>query len=211
VRTVGDRLVEADALRVQGAPAPADRLREARRAYVTYLWSQERRITVDPSVAHALEVIGPPDRDLEAGAAGVSRANGLEPGISGVNGLEPGTSGVNGLESGASDVNGLESGVSGLNGLESGAPEVDGTSRRPSAVPEGRIPPAGTLTAREHEIALLVSQGLSNRAIAGELVISSATVARHVANILAKLGFSSRTQVAAWMVERRAHQAGGQS
>ena len=54
------------------------------------------------------------------------------------------------------------------------------------------------LTPREHEIVLLIAQGLSNKQIADELVISPATAARHVANILAKLGFSSRTQVASW-------------
>ena len=54
------------------------------------------------------------------------------------------------------------------------------------------------LTRREHEIVMLIAQGLSNREIAGELVISPATAARHVANILAKLGFTSRTQVASW-------------
>jgi predicted ATPase/DNA-binding NarL/FixJ family response regulator len=54
------------------------------------------------------------------------------------------------------------------------------------------------LTPREHEIVLLISQGLSNREIADELVISPATAARHVANILAKLGYTSRTQVASW-------------
>ncbi|MQA96083.1 MAG: tetratricopeptide repeat protein [Streptosporangiales bacterium] len=58
---------------------------------------------------------------------------------------------------------------------------------------------AGVLTAREREIAALVARGLSNRGIADELVISPATAARHVANILAKLGFSSRTQIAAWV------------
>ena len=54
------------------------------------------------------------------------------------------------------------------------------------------------LTPREHEIVRLIARGLSNREIAGELVISPATAARHVASILAKLGFSSRTQVASW-------------
>jgi predicted ATPase/DNA-binding CsgD family transcriptional regulator len=54
------------------------------------------------------------------------------------------------------------------------------------------------LTRREHEIVVLIAQGLSNREIAGELVISPATAARHVANILAKLGFTKRTQVASW-------------
>jgi DNA-binding NarL/FixJ family response regulator len=59
-----------------------------------------------------------------------------------------------------------------------------------------------TLTPRELEIAGLIARGLSNRAIAGELVISQATVARHVANMLTKLGFSSRAQVAAWMARQ---------
>jgi DNA-binding NarL/FixJ family response regulator len=45
---------------------------------------------------------------------------------------------------------------------------------------------------------VLIARGLSNRQIADELVISPATAARHVANILAKLGFTSRTQVASW-------------
>ena len=57
---------------------------------------------------------------------------------------------------------------------------------------------ASPLTAREHEIVVLIGRGLSNRQIADELVISPATAARHVANILAKLGFTSRTQIASW-------------
>jgi predicted ATPase/DNA-binding CsgD family transcriptional regulator len=63
--------------------------------------------------------------------------------------------------------------------------------------------PPGTLTPRECEVAALVASGHSNKAIAGELVISPATVARHVANILAKLGFSSRVQIAAWAVDKQ--------
>jgi DNA-binding CsgD family transcriptional regulator/Tfp pilus assembly protein PilF len=59
------------------------------------------------------------------------------------------------------------------------------------------------LTRRELEIAALIARGLSNRAIADELVISPATAARHVANILAKLGFSSRTQVAVWVARHK--------
>jgi DNA-binding NarL/FixJ family response regulator len=58
------------------------------------------------------------------------------------------------------------------------------------------------LTPREWEISKLIARGLSNRAIADELVISPATAARHVANILTKLGFSSRVQVAAWATGR---------
>src|SRR6266571_4298464 len=58
------------------------------------------------------------------------------------------------------------------------------------------------LTARELQIAALIARGLSNRGIAAELVISPATVARHVANIFAKLGFRTRAQVAAWAADR---------
>jgi DNA-binding NarL/FixJ family response regulator len=65
------------------------------------------------------------------------------------------------------------------------------------------IAPHGTLTARERQVAALVAGGRSNKGIAGELVISPATAARHVTNILAKLGFSSRTQIAAWAADQR--------
>jgi predicted ATPase/DNA-binding CsgD family transcriptional regulator/Tfp pilus assembly protein PilF len=58
----------------------------------------------------------------------------------------------------------------------------------------------GPLTPREHEIVTLIAKGLTNQQIADELVISPATVARHVANILPKLGFTSRTQVASWAI-----------
>jgi DNA-binding CsgD family transcriptional regulator len=60
-----------------------------------------------------------------------------------------------------------------------------------SAVPD-------SLTAREREVVALIAAGKSNREIAAELFISPATAARHVANILAKLGYSSRSQVAVW-------------
>ena len=58
--------------------------------------------------------------------------------------------------------------------------------------------PAGSLTDREREVAALVADGLSNRAIAARLVISQRTVDGHVERILAKLCFTSRSQVAAW-------------
>jgi predicted ATPase/DNA-binding CsgD family transcriptional regulator len=69
------------------------------------------------------------------------------------------------------------------------------------AAGSGTLPhptPLFTLTPREREIAALVASGYSNKAIADELVISPATAARHVANILSKLGFTSRAQIAAW-------------
>ena len=48
------------------------------------------------------------------------------------------------------------------------------------------------LTPRETEVLRLVASGLSNREIAGSLVLSEHTVHRHVANILRKLAQSSR-------------------
>ncbi|MFF0813610.1 ATP-binding protein [Rhodococcus sp. NPDC003318] len=59
------------------------------------------------------------------------------------------------------------------------------------------------LTRRESEVAALVAQGLTNKEIAAVLVISRRTVDGHVEHILAKLGFTSRAQVAAWEVGRR--------
>ena len=58
------------------------------------------------------------------------------------------------------------------------------------------------LTGRELEVLRLVAAGLSNRAIAEELVISEHTVARHLQNIFAKLGVSSRTAATAFAFER---------
>jgi non-specific serine/threonine protein kinase len=74
----------------------------------------------------------------------------------------------------------------------------------PAARPGGQAAPdAGPaspweqLTARERQVAALVAQGLTNREIAARLVVSKRTVDAHVEHILAKLGFSSRVQVAA--------------
>ncbi|MFL7840260.1 MAG: response regulator [Candidatus Promineifilaceae bacterium] len=52
------------------------------------------------------------------------------------------------------------------------------------------------LTDREQEIATLIAQGLSNKEIAQELVLSSNTIRSHVSNILRKLKLSNRTQIA---------------
>ena len=62
---------------------------------------------------------------------------------------------------------------------------------------------ASVLSPREIEVAELVAEGLSNPAIARRLYLSRPTVASHVAHILTKLGFSSRTQIAAWAARRR--------
>ncbi|RYE38528.1 MAG: response regulator transcription factor, partial [Hyphomicrobiales bacterium] len=61
---------------------------------------------------------------------------------------------------------------------------------------------ASALTKRERQVADLIAEGLTNQAIADRLVISPRTAQGHVEHILAKLGFTSRTQVAAWVVER---------
>lgn len=60
----------------------------------------------------------------------------------------------------------------------------------------------GGLTAREREVAALVAQGKSNRDIAEALVVSERTVGAHVGNILSKLEFSSRTQIATWVISQ---------
>jgi non-specific serine/threonine protein kinase len=51
-------------------------------------------------------------------------------------------------------------------------------------------------------VAALVAAGLTNRQIAERLVIAERTAGNHVDHILAKLGFRSRAQIAAWAVTR---------
>jgi DNA-binding CsgD family transcriptional regulator len=58
------------------------------------------------------------------------------------------------------------------------------------------------LTAREAEVAQLVAQGLTNRAVAERLVLSERTVEHHVRSVLSKLGLSNRAQVAVWASQR---------
>jgi DNA-binding CsgD family transcriptional regulator len=139
----------------------------------TALLDEGRAMSADEAVAYAM---GSP-------AAGRSAANGAAaaPGWP-----RPRAGGGNGQAGGAPAAGGSASGVAG---------PAAGAAAGTAAVPS-------TLTPREREIAALIARGLSNRAIAEELVISQATVARHVANMLTKLGFSSRAQVAAWMARQ---------
>ncbi len=65
----------------------------------------------------------------------------------------------------------------------------------------------GGLTSREREVARLVAQGKSNRAIAEELVVGVSTMEAHITHIFTKLGFSSRAQIAAWAVDKGLAQA----
>lgn len=74
-----------------------------------------------------------------------------------------------------------------------------GTTREPTEQA------GGMLTHREREVAALIAHGLSNREIATRLVITEKTAATHVQNILNKLGFNSRAQIAAWSAAGRLH------
>ncbi|WP_024934737.1 helix-turn-helix domain-containing protein [Actinomadura welshii] len=68
-------------------------------------------------------------------------------------------------------------------------------------------PAAGVLTARETEVLALVATGRTNRAIAADLFLSEKTVARHVSNILGKLGLPSRAAATAYAYEHDLHRS----
>ena len=61
--------------------------------------------------------------------------------------------------------------------------------------------PRQALTRRETEVAMLAARGLTNRDIATRLYLSVRTVEAHIDHILTKLGFRTRTQLAAWAHE----------
>lgn len=67
----------------------------------------------------------------------------------------------------------------------------------------GRAKDIGALTKREREVLHLVAEGLTNQAIAAELVLSVHTVRTHVQTILAKLGAHSKLEAAAVAKRRR--------
>jgi DNA-binding NarL/FixJ family response regulator len=76
-------------------------------------------------------------------------------------------------------------------------------ARRGRYPPEAAAAPHGPperLTSREEEVAALVAQGLTNRQIAEELVVTRRTAENHVQNILRKLGLHSRVQLAVWVL-----------
>jgi DNA-binding CsgD family transcriptional regulator len=62
---------------------------------------------------------------------------------------------------------------------------------------------AGALTPRQREVAALIAAGYSNARIADHLVITQGTVGNHIEQMLRRLGFRSRTQIAVWASERR--------
>ena len=82
------------------------------------------------------------------------------------------------------------------------------TYQAPPVQMSARSPTSDGLTAREREIAGLMAGGLSNREISGRLVITEGTVEVHVKHILSKLGFKSRSQVAAWLAHQQSEASG---
>jgi pimeloyl-ACP methyl ester carboxylesterase len=75
--------------------------------------------------------------------------------------------------------------------------------RRFLALPALRRPAAPTLTPRQREVAALVADGLTNREIAERLFITERSAESHIERICDRMGFRSRSQIAAW------HAAGG--
>ncbi|MFD5087157.1 ATP-binding protein [Kitasatospora sp. NPDC058406] len=63
------------------------------------------------------------------------------------------------------------------------------------------------LTRRERQVAALIAEGKSNKEISAALVISLRTAENHVEHILAKLGFTSRSQIAVWISQQAARSA----
>jgi predicted ATPase/DNA-binding NarL/FixJ family response regulator len=77
-----------------------------------------------------------------------------------------------------------------------------GKSLSPQAITRSMY---GGLSAREREVTRLIAQGTTNREIASRLVVSERTAEAHVSSILGKLGFTSRTQIVAWAIEKELH------
>ena len=84
---------------------------------------------------------------------------------------------------------------------------ADWAARHAPSLPSPVSDPAPAMTLapqvspRELEVARLIAEGLSNRAIAGRLGLSERTIEAHVEHILEKLGFRSRARVATWVTE----------
>ncbi len=74
--------------------------------------------------------------------------------------------------------------------------------------PISGAPSASPLSRRELEIAELVAQGRTNREIAAILFIAVRTAEGHVERVRSKLGFSSRAQIAAWVITQRSESPG---
>ena len=59
-----------------------------------------------------------------------------------------------------------------------------------------------TLTPRQHDIAVLIAAGLTNREIADRLSLTPGTVSGHISNILWCLRLTRRREIVAWAIEQ---------
>lgn len=67
----------------------------------------------------------------------------------------------------------------------------------------------GQLSEQERQILTLIAQGRTNREIGEALFLSENTVKNYVSRLLEKLGLSRRSEAAAYVVRRQAHETGG--
>jgi DNA-binding CsgD family transcriptional regulator len=74
----------------------------------------------------------------------------------------------------------------------------DGSAASHNGIQEDVPVLATALTRRQAEVAALIAQGLTNSEIANQLVLEHGTVANHVREILGRLGFRNRTEIAIW-------------
>ena len=91
-----------------------------------------------------------------------------------------------------------------MRGVPSGQATTDRQLRAPASA-AARYRPRPVLTRRQREVSGLLARGLTNAEIAEQLVLSTGTVANHVASILQRLNVETRTQVATWAVEHGLH------
>lgn len=78
---------------------------------------------------------------------------------------------------------------------------IETWGRTPAQTQPSSRPELDVLTARECDVLRLIGRGLSNREIAGELVVGEATVKTHVNHILMKLGLAARAQAVVFAYE----------
>ena len=76
-------------------------------------------------------------------------------------------------------------------------------STDPPRAPLGPDPARRRLTPREHEVALLVAEGLKDAAIARRLGLATNTVGLHVSRTLRRLRLDGRRELVAWVAARR--------
>ncbi len=84
---------------------------------------------------------------------------------------------------------------------------IDDLRRRANALPPEDELLAG-LTGQERRILGMVTDGMTNREIAGQLSLAEKTVRNYVSNLLGKLGMKNRTQMATYVARRITHGGG---